>query len=52
MSEIILILAIVVISSITIVMLSLRYIFKKVEVIEKKSLDRPDLVEVEGFNDR
>ncbi|NOH14852.1 hypothetical protein [Clostridium cochlearium] len=44
MSEIILILAII--SSITIAMLSLRYIVKKVEAIERKSLDRPDLIRI------
>lgn len=46
MSEIILILAIAVISCITIVMLSLRYIVKKVETIGRKSLDRPDLIRI------
>lgn len=39
--------------AIAIVAVSARYINNKVQAIEnKESLDRPDLIEEEGFNDR
>ncbi|WP_164968347.1 hypothetical protein [Clostridium tetani] len=50
MPQIILILAIGLISCISIVVVNLRYSFKKVQTIKDKSLNRPDYIRMEGKN--
>lgn len=47
MSEIILILVIALMTCITISVLSLRYVFKKTQVIDKKQLDRSDYIQMD-----
>lgn len=49
MSQIILILAVGLISCISIVVVNLRYSIKKVQAIKQKELDRPDYIRMEEW---